>query len=104
MLTLHYHRHLMATTSLKLPDEVKKRAAVAARSQGVTTHAFMVHAIRLATIAAEQRSAFVEQAQGALAEMTRSGKGYPAQDVHAYARLRVAAKAAIKPKAKSWRT
>ena len=37
----------MSTTSLKLPDELKKRAAmVAAAELGISPHAFMVGAIR----------------------------------------------------------
>ena len=35
----------MATTSLKLPDDLKQRAAKAAHELGVSPHAFMVSAI-----------------------------------------------------------
>jgi len=40
----------MATTSLKLPDEVKQLAVAAAKHQGITPHAFMVDAIRVAAV------------------------------------------------------
>jgi hypothetical protein len=63
----------------------------------------MVDAIRLATAAAEQRAEFVAQAQAARAEMKRTGKGFAANDVHAYLRQRVGGKAAAKPKATAWR-
>ena len=45
----------MSTTSLKLPDDLKERAAAAAKIQGITPHAFMVEAIRMAATAAENR-------------------------------------------------
>jgi predicted transcriptional regulator len=93
----------MSTTSLKLPDDVKQLAIAAAKQQGVTPHAFMVDAIRLAATAAEKRAAFVSEAVAAKAEMIKSGKGYAAADVHAYIRSRAKGKTVAKPKAKSWR-
>ncbi|AXQ30393.1 hypothetical protein D0B54_17690 [Solimonas sp. K1W22B-7] len=95
---------MASTTSLKLPDDVKERAIAAAQQQGVTPHAFMVDAIRLAAAAAEKRAEFIAQAQAARSEALRSGKGYAAADVHAYVRQRAAGKTAPKPKAKSWRS
>jgi predicted transcriptional regulator len=94
----------MVTTSLKLPDDVKQRAVAAAKHAGQTTHAFMVDAIRGAAEAAEQRAAFVADALTARDEMLRTGAGFDAADVHAYMRARLQGKAAVKPKAKSWRT
>jgi len=94
---------MTSTTSLKLPDDVKERAIAAAQHQGVTPHAFMVEAIRLAASAAEKRAEFVSQAQSARREAIQTGKGYPAADVHTYLRLRAQGKSAPKPRAKSWR-
>jgi predicted transcriptional regulator len=93
----------VSTTSLKLPDDLKERAISAARLQGVTPHAFMIDAIRLAASAAEKRAGFVAEARDARTETIRTGKAYAAEDVHAYLRLRAAGKTAPKPKAKSWR-
>lgn len=93
----------MATTSLKLPEDVKQRAAAAAKQCGLTPHAFMVEAIRGAADAAERRAEFVADAEAARAEMLRSGKGFVAADVHAYVRARAQGKAPAKPKAKTWR-
>ncbi|HSW13569.1 MAG TPA: CopG family transcriptional regulator [Solimonas sp.] len=95
---------MTSTTSLKLPDDVKERAIAAAQHQGVTPHAFMVDAIRLAAIAAEKKAEFVSQAQSARRESVQTGKGYPAADVHSYLRLRAKGKSAPKPKAKSWQS
>ena len=93
----------MATTSLKLPDDVKQLAVAAAKHQGVTPHAFMVEAIRGAAVAAEKRAAFVSDAAASQVETLKSGKGYAAAEVHTYIRGRVRGKAVAKPKAKSWR-
>ncbi len=61
----------MSTTTLKLPDELKRKAVAAAQDSGVTPHAFMVEAIRQATEAAEQRKQFVERQ--APSHTTRNG-------------------------------
>ena len=55
----------MSTTSLKLPDDVKQLAAEAAKTQGITPHAFMVSAIRDAATAAAQRAEFMAEALAA---------------------------------------
>jgi hypothetical protein len=94
----------MATTSLKLPEDVKERAAAAAKRRGVTTHAFMVDAIRLAASAAERRAGFVAEAVTARKALKKSGVGYRASDVHAYLGRRIHGEAARKPKAKPWRS
>ena len=93
----------MSTTSLKLPDDVKRLAATAAKHRGVTPHAFMVDAIRDAAVAAEKRAAFVHDAVSARAEALASGKGYAATDVHAYAEARARGRRRAKPRARSWR-
>ena len=93
----------MTTTSLKIPDDVKQLAIVAAQQQGVSPHAFMVDAIRIAATAAEQRARFVADALASRKQMLQSGKGYAAGEVHDYLLQRARGKAANKPKAKSWR-
>ena len=93
----------MSTTSLKLPQELKKRAAAAAQARGITPHAFMVSAIEQAAALAEKRAAFISEAAAARNAMLKTGKGYSAGEVHAYLRSRVGGKPAKRPKAKSWR-
>jgi predicted transcriptional regulator len=94
----------MATTSLKLTDELKQRTVALAQKQGVSPHAFMVDAIEHAAAAAEQRLGFVEDARAARAQMLKSGLGFDAQDVHTYLKSRVSDKAAPKPKATPWQS
>jgi predicted transcriptional regulator len=92
----------MATTSLKLSDELKQRTIALAQKQGVSPHAFMVDAIEHAATAAERRAGFVEQALAARADMLKSGKGFDAGEVHTYLKARIKDRQATKPKAKSW--
>lgn len=92
----------MATTSLKLPDELKQRAASAAQELGLSPHAFMVDAIRQAAHAVEQRSAFVAQAREARAEMLHEGLGHDAGEVRAYLRRRLQGDATARPGKKPW--
>ncbi len=93
----------MSTTSLKLPQDLKKRAAAAAQARGITSHAFMVSAIEQAAVAAEKRAGFVADAVAARDAMLKTGKGYSADEVHAYLRNRAGGKQSKRPKAKSWR-
>jgi predicted transcriptional regulator len=102
----------MSTTSLKLPDELKHRAAAVAREHGLTPHAFMVGAIAAATTAAEQRADFVAEALAAREEMRRTGLGHDAEEVHAWLRARAVvspnarpgkAPAVRRPPATPWR-
>jgi len=94
----------MSTTSLKLPEELKQRAIAAAREQGVSPHAFMIQAIEHAATAGERRASFVAEAQAAREQTLASGKGYDADEVHAYVKARVAGRKSTKPKTKSWRS
>lgn len=94
----------MPTTSLKLSDELKQRAVAAAEKKGVSPHAFMVHAIEQAATAAERRASFVSEAQAAREQMSSSGKGYDAHEVHAYLKARISGNKPAKPKARSWQS
>jgi len=99
-----FPRFSMSTTSLKLPDDIKRLATSAAKEKGMSPHAFMVEAIRTAAVAAKQRAEFVADAEAARTQAMASGKGFPASDVHAYLRARVRGLRTSKPKAKSWRS
>ena len=52
----------MATTSLKLPYDLKEQATKAAAVLGIIPHAFMVEAIRQAAHNAEHRRIFIAEA------------------------------------------
>jgi predicted transcriptional regulator len=102
----------MTTTSLKLSDELKQRAAAVAQNLGMTPHAFMVDAIRKTLEAEEKHAEFVAQAKAARKKMLKSGLGFEAEEVHGYLRERIKAAAlpasstkaeVVAPKAKPWR-
>ncbi|HVY22165.1 MAG TPA: hypothetical protein VG962_02305 [Steroidobacteraceae bacterium] len=95
---------MMATTSLKLSDQLKKRTTQAAKRMGMSTHAFMVEAIEKAAVAAELRGKLVADAEAARKSTLETGKGYDADEVHAWLRKRVQGKKAARPKAVSWRS
>jgi predicted transcriptional regulator len=93
----------VTTTSLKLPDDIKKRAVSAAAELGVSPHAFMVSAIEQAAKATEQRVRFIADARAARQEMIETGKGLDADEVHAFLKAKVSGAKTAKPKARSWR-
>ncbi|MBP5997003.1 MAG: hypothetical protein KA535_03545 [Azonexus sp.] len=93
----------MATTSLKIPDDLKQRTINIAQQQGVSPHAFMLSAIEQNVRAAEQRAAFVAAALAAEQEMLASGLGHPAEEVHRYIHERLAGEKVERPEAKPWR-
>lgn len=92
----------MGTTSLKLSDELKQQAAEAAAGLGISPHAFMVEAIRQATLNAELRRAFIAQGNAARNQTLKSGKAYAAKDVHQHVRDRINGTKQNSLKLKSW--
>lgn len=87
----------MASTTLKLPDELKSRIVPLARSVGMTPHAWMVAALAAQAEQAERRAAFMRDALDAEHEVRETGEVYRADDVHDYLRARIAGKAAKAP-------
>ena len=92
----------MATTSLKLSDNLRSAVALIAQEEGVTPHAFMVEAISRAAILAAQRQQLIAEAQAAQVQSLKSKKGFTHQDVFASLRARADGKKALPLKAKSW--
>ena len=93
----------MATTSLKLPDDLKQRAIAAAEQQGISPHAFMVSAIEQAASTAELRQRFINDALLARDQMLKTGEAYDADDVRAYIQARIAGQNPQRPVLKKWR-
>ena len=86
------------TTTLKLPEDLKKRIAPLADSAGKTAHAWMVEAIEMQATLAEKRRAFIADARAAEEEVERTGLVYRAADVHGYIRARASGKKAPRPR------
>ena len=91
------------TTSIKLPDDLKKRIASLAKSHDKTQHAFMVEAIQHQVAQAEQQQAFVKEALKARREVQTTGLVYRMEDVHAEFRAIAAGKKPPKVKPVKWR-
>lgn len=93
----------MPTTSLKIPDELKSRAAEIARLRGITTHAFLLETVRTGTEQAERRAEFVNYALSARKDAVDHNRGIPAEDVHNHIRKVVKRQPTQRPAAGSWR-
>jgi predicted transcriptional regulator len=93
----------VAATSLKLPDELKRRIAQLVSGSDRTAHSFMVEAIEQAAAREELRRRFGEEAALAEAETERSGKVYDAAEAFKYFETRAKGGNARKPRPKSWR-
>ncbi|OGA08864.1 MAG: hypothetical protein A3D95_00995 [Betaproteobacteria bacterium RIFCSPHIGHO2_12_FULL_69_13] len=89
---------MAASTTLKLPEELKERIAPLAQSAGKTPHAWMIDALEAQTALAELRKRFVEAALTSVAEYERTGKAYAAQDVRKYLLAKVSGKKPRRPR------
>ena len=91
---------MAATTTLKLPEELKARIAAAAQASGKTPHALMVDALSVQMTLFERRQAFIASAIKAEQEVADYGLVYEADDVFGYLQAKVAGKKTKWPKAK----
>jgi predicted transcriptional regulator len=91
----------VSTTSIKLPDEIKMQAITAAKDLGITPHAFMVEAIKQASINAELRRSFIEDSNNARNEVLKDGKVYESDKVFKHLKARIADKKSTL-KASNW--
>jgi predicted transcriptional regulator len=91
----------VSTTSLKLPEEIKMQAISAAKDLGITPHAFMVEAIKQASINAELRRSFIEDSNNARNGVLQDGKVYESDKVFKHLKARIADKKSTL-KASNW--
>ena len=89
---------MAATTTLKLPEPLKARIAPLAEAAGKSPHAWMIEALEERVAQSEAYAAFMAEALEADREMTETGEGYDADEVHAYLRAIVAGEKAEFPK------
>lgn len=89
---------MAATTTLKLPEELKARIASTAQASGKTSHAFMIEALETQVRLTEMRQSFIDDAIASAAEVDAGGALYAMEDVQAYILARTAGKAAKRPK------
>ena len=89
-------------TSIKIPEDLKKRIARAVKGTDQSAHAFMVEAIRQETDRAEKRRAFVADAYAARAQFRLSGTGYALAEVRSHYRAKLQGGNPRKAKLRSW--
>lgn len=89
---------MAATTTLKLPEELKVRIASAAQATGKSAHAFMIEALEAQAHLAEMRQSFINDAIASAAEVDAGGALYAMEDVQEYILARTAGKPAKRPK------
>lgn len=90
------------STTLKLPEHLKKRLGPLAKLAGKTPHAWMIDALETQATLAEKRRGFVDDALAAEKEVGETALAYRADDVHRYIRARAAGKKGARPKPVKW--
>lgn len=93
----------VAATSLKLPEELKRRIERLATAANKTPHAFMVDALAREAERAELRARFADEAARSEEEAMASGKAFELAATFDYLAARVSGSKARRPKARAWR-
>ena len=90
----------MATTTIRIDDELKTRVAAAAERTGKTAHAFILDAIAQTVEHVEQDDEFRRLADGRWAKVLAKGKTVPWDEAKAYLAARARGERPIKPAAR----
>jgi predicted transcriptional regulator len=91
----------MATTTIRLPPELKERVARAAERAGTTPHGFILEAIAEKAELDERRGEFQGEAERRYAGIIASGKTVPWSEMRRYLERRLAGKKIARPKPKT---
>jgi predicted transcriptional regulator len=93
----------MAATSLKLPEDLKRRIDVLAADARKTPHAFMVDTLAREAERLELRARFAADSAAAEHEALASGRSIPLSAAFDYLETRARGKRAARPRAQRWR-
>lgn len=93
----------MAATSLKLPDELKRRIDALAANARKTPHAFMVDALAREAERLELRAQFAAESAKSETEALASGTAIPLESAFDYLGARLAGRKLLRPRARRWR-
>lgn len=93
----------MTATSLKLPDQLKRRLTRLAADAGQTTHAYMVDALAREAERADLRARFADDAAQSEREALASGKTHSLDSAFGYLEAKLAGSKVKMPKARPWR-
>ncbi|HZF22796.1 MAG TPA: hypothetical protein VE030_04930 [Burkholderiales bacterium] len=89
---------MSASTTLKLPEKLKRRITTLAKAAGKTPHAFMIDALETQAVLAERRREFVASAIAAEEEVAQYGLVYDADEVFSYMKAKLDGRRARRPK------
>jgi predicted transcriptional regulator len=90
----------MSTTTIRLPEELKKRVRLAAARSGATTHGFILQAIAEKTEQEAVRQDFTETANQRYASIVASGETIPWSEVRRYLEQSMEGKRPSRPAAR----
>ena len=90
----------MATTTIRLPDDLKEKVSRAAKSAGTTAHNFILEAIAEKAELIEQRNNFLDVAESRYDTIVASGKTIPWVKMQRYLTEKANGKLAKRPIAK----
>lgn len=93
----------MSATSLKLPEDLKRRIARLAASTGQTPHAFMVDALAREAERSELRQRFAAEAADSEREALGSGEAHSLEATFDFLAARIGGKSPRHPRPRSWR-
>jgi predicted transcriptional regulator len=93
----------MAATSLKLPEDLKRRIERLASASNKTPHAFMVEALLREAERSELRARFANEAARSEEEALSSGKAFELAAAFDNLTARASGAKALRPKARAWR-
>lgn len=81
---------MSATTTIRLPEELRSRIAAAAERAGKTTHGFILEALAEKAELEEQRAGFDAEADARFASIVQSGNTVAWSEARVYLQQRVA--------------
>jgi len=91
----------MATTTIRLDDELKTRVAAAAERAGKTSHAFIIEAIAGTLEQAELKDRFHREADARWAKILDEGKTVPWAEMRTYLAARAEGRPSVhRPRAR----
>jgi predicted transcriptional regulator len=90
----------MATTTIRLPEDLKDRVTAAARRSGKTAHAFIIEAITEKTAQEALRADFHADAEERYAGIVASGETIAWDEMRHYLEGRLAGKSVARPAAR----
>jgi predicted transcriptional regulator len=90
----------MSTTTVRLPDDLKKRPADVAERAGTTSHALIPQAISDRVEADETRNRLFDEADRRYAVIAETGQTIPWSDMRRYLERRITDETTEPPKAR----